>query len=283
LLLDLSVRVALGAIVLAKTSEVLVKNLNRWAVLPFSIIVGACGGVDPGSAAGADPSEAVASTEEGIDGFSQYAVGVYMPDARYCWADMLVTIYTDDEDDNNESDSTAFESTDTVRRARRHDTGRTGTTWKFCKFDGRPFKSLTRYGNTDYYYATLKLGTTCPNGSMEFRRNITNEVESNANFITGPAGPNSVSNTGTELFFCMFGTNTDKMYSFPDFGMPYAVFHDYDSGQPSLFFAKKWVYSDDEDFHNFNGTTPGSGPDFALFDNMVGGGANTMYDLAQVR
>ena len=87
------------------------------------------------------------------------------------------------------------------------------------------------------------------------------------------------------LFFCTFGTNADKMYSFPDFDMPYAVFrdydYDYDSGQPSLFFAKRWVYSDDEDRHNF--TNPSGGPDFALFDKMVGGTTNTMYDIAQVR
>jgi len=261
------------------------KNSNRWAVLSFSIVVAACGGVDPGSPAGtgAASEPAAASTAEGLDGFSQYAVGVYMPDARYCWSDMLVTLYTDDEDDSNESDATAFEPTSTARRARRSNTGHGGTTWQFCKFDGRPFKSLTRYGNTDYYYATLKLGTTCPNGSMEFERQIDGEHDSNRSYITGPTGPNYVASGGVHLFFCMFGTNTDKMTSFPDFAMPYAVFHDYDSGQPSLFLAKKWVYSDDEDLHNFNYTSPGSGPDFALFDNMVGGGNNTMYDLAQVR
>src|SRR5450631_4051943 len=61
--------------------------------------------------------------------------------------------------------------------------------------------------------------------------------------------------------------------------MPYAVFHDYDSWQSGLFLAKKRVYSDDEDFHNFNLTTPRGGPDFARFDNMVGGANNTISGM----
>jgi hypothetical protein len=254
------------------------KMMGMWA-LPVALVLSACGGADAGYQ-GSDGSDPVASVEQELSDFDKYAIGVIMPDPRFCWTDNLVTLYTDDEDDNNESDSTGFEPPDTPRRARRHNTGRSGTLWSFCKFDGRPFKSLTRYGNTDYYYAVLKLGTTCPNGSLEFQRSIDGEHEDQRGYIRGPAGPNQA---GAILTFCMFGTNADKMYSFPDFDMPYAVFHDYDSGQPDHFFAKKWVFSDDEDYHNFNGTTPSGGPDFARFDNMVGGGSNTMYDIAQVR
>lgn len=260
------------------------QHMGVWAAVSLSLVASACGGVDPGYQAG-DADQHVASTEQELTAYNRYAIGVIMPDSRYCAADSLVSIYTDDEDSDNESDSTEFEPTDTARRARQHDTGRTGTLWQFCKVDGRSFKSLTRYGNTDYYYAALKLGTTCPNGSIEFQREIAGETSENESYVRGPAGPNVKRLSVMDMSFCMFGTNTDKMYSFPDLDMPYAVFHDYDSGQPSLFFAKRWVYSDEEDAwnRNSNSTTPYGGPDFAMFDNMVGGSGNTMFDIAQVR
>lgn len=232
-----------------------------------------------------DPSgENIGVVQDEISLFNKYAVGVMPLDARACPSENLVTIYTDDEDDDNESDYTGFELPQTVRRARRHDTGRGGTTWKFCKVDGRSFKSLTKYASkTHYYYATLKLGLECPNGSLDFQRQVDGEHDDNQTRISGPAAPNAKSVSSMVFNYCLFGANTDKMTSFPDLGMSYAIFHDYDGEQPDHFIAKRWVYSDDEDYHNFNYTSPYGGADFLAFDAIIGGGSNTMYDIAQVQ
>jgi hypothetical protein len=87
----------------------------------------------------------VGSTSQAISDFDTYAVGVMPLDAGACPADRLISIYTDDEDDANESDSTGWDAPGTARRARKHNTGRHGTNWTFCKVDGRDFKSLTKF------------------------------------------------------------------------------------------------------------------------------------------
>jgi hypothetical protein len=94
--------------------------------------------------------------------------------------------------------------------------------------------------------------------------------------VSGAEGPGG---SALYMFFCVFQASTDKMTEFPDLGMQYAVFHDYDSAQPSFVVSKRWVYSDDDDD---NATlTEIQGP--AAFEAMVNGDDNTMYDLARVR
>lgn len=237
-----------------------------------------------GAAEDMTPEDIGSTVEELADPINKYGVGVIPIDATSCPADYAVTIYMDDEDDDNESDLTGWDLPQTYRRERRHNTGHAGTTFHFCKVDGRNFKSLTKFASkTSYFYATLKLGQYCPNGSVEMVRDITNEENDNQSAMSGPASPNYDPGNVIRLFFCMFGASTDKMRSFPDLGMEYAVFHDYDGPQPDLFFMKKWVYSDDEDVYSLNETWPGSGANFDAFSAMVGGGRNTMYDLGQVQ
>jgi hypothetical protein len=191
---------------------------NHWlvaAALPVLSLLGACGAGD-----GMDPEQAIEDVgtvqEEVSVAFNRYAVGVIPIDPRSCPVDRTVSLYTDDEDDDNESDSTGWDLPQTLRRARRHDTGRSGTNWSFCKVDGRDFHSLTKYsGKTHYFYTTLKLGIECPNGSLERSRNIYSEKDDNRSAISGPAAPNFVDDNTTTLFFCLFGPNADKMTSFP--------------------------------------------------------------------
>ena len=254
--------------------------------LPIALSVAACTMETGGTELETDEpgAENLGVIQDEVYVYNKYAVGVMPLDPRACAAENTVTIYTDDEDDDNESDSTGFELPQTVRRARRHDTGRAGTTWTFCKVDGRSFKSLTKYSyKTHYFYATLKLGQYCPNGSLDFQRHVDGEHDDNRSRLSGPAAPNTKEVDSIVFNYCLFAANTDKMTSFPDLGMQYAVFHDYDSEQPDQFIAKRWVYSDDEDYHNFNLTTPDDTDDFPAFNAIIGGGTNTMYDIAQVR
>lgn len=263
-------------------------GLDRARCLSAALLaLGASGCGAPG-----DKSEdqQVGSSSQAVSDFDTYAVGVMPLDAGACPADRLISIYTDDEDDNNESDSTGWDAPGTARRARKHNTGRHGTNWTFCKVDGRDFKSLTKFAaNTHYFYAVLSLGDLCPNGSIFASRIMMGELDNNESAIVpvGLAKPGNYQNgTSTIMSWCMFGPSTDKMTSFPDLGMRYAVFHDYDAAQPSLFIQKRWVYSDNEDAAEAGSTRTFlyfSDDYRATFDAIVSGDPNTMFDIARVR
>lgn len=113
------------------------------------------------------------------------------------------------------------------------------------------------------FYAVLKLGQFCPNGSTEFVRYLDNEDDNNENWQAGPIAPN-VSNVNTTLVFCFFRNGSPTMLDFPPLGVPYAVFHDFHGAQPfpySLALGKAMHYSDDEDDANQNWVgRPGRAP-----------------------
>jgi hypothetical protein len=157
------------------------------------------------------------------------------------------------------------------------------TTMGFCKVDGKKFRPITSDVNQTYqFYAVLKLGQYCPNGSIEFSRLIDNEDDDNNNSYSGPTAPNLV-NGNTRLYFCMFRTGSTKMTAFPSLGVPYAVFHDYDGIQPPWVIKKRYARSDDEDDDNATRTTPDTTSAFFDFDKIVGGSVNTMFDMARVK
>jgi hypothetical protein len=253
----------------------------RLASLALAVVAIGCDGA---------PDDEVLGVQAELTDFDKYAVGVVLLDPSSCPAAKRVTLYTDDEDDANESDSTGWDAPGTARRSVSHNTGRKGTRWDFCKVDGRNFHSLTRYEyNTQYYYATLKLGTDCPNGSHTMIRYSTGEYDDNESSMSGPVGLNHFEWPGMAtvpggpvavLYFCHFRDSTDKMTGFPDLGMQYAIFHDYDSAQPSSFvISKKWIYTDDED----DSSPSVNYPQNTSFDDLIGGRGNSMYDLARVR
>jgi hypothetical protein len=179
-----------------------------------------------------------------------------------------------------------FELPQTERRAIKEpfNTLTWNTTLRFCKVNGQGFKHLTTSVNDKAkFYAVLKLGQTCPNGSSEMTRYFDNEDDSNANSSSGPIAPNTM-NSNTRLRFCYFHAGSSTMASFPSLGVQYAVFHDYDvSPQPSFVISKRWVYSDDEDDANENSSSPTGTTQAIDFARIVGTGANTMIDIARVK
>ncbi|MCA9627587.1 MAG: hypothetical protein KC766_07980, partial [Myxococcales bacterium] len=91
-----------------------------------------------------------------------------------------IVIHFDDEDDDNESSSSGY----TGAIISRHNTD-----FFFCRVDGSELGPLV--ANSDQpetHYAVLKLGTTCPNGSVEFSRHFDSEDDNNENHIRGTAG-----------------------------------------------------------------------------------------------
>jgi hypothetical protein len=258
--------------------------------MPVVVMLSGCGaGYDLDPTQGAE-AEDVGSSQAAITQFNKYAVGVIPLDPNSCPADRRVSVYTDDEDEDNESDSTGWDPPNTARRSRAHNTGRTGTSWNFCKVDGRDFYSWTKFSSkTEYFYAVLRLGTDCPNGAQGATHYSTGELDNNESSWTGPMGgsvflaPNdgSLDPNGPVLAtsYCFFQDSPDKMTAFPDLGMQYAVFHDYDSAQPSFVLSKRWVYTDDEDD---NITWSGNSAAWN-FDALMDGNGNSIYDLARVR
>jgi len=124
----------------------------------------------------------------------------------------------------------------------------------FCRVDGRTFKPLTSCASeTVRDYAVLKLGSVCPNGSVEFSKYINNENTNNANSHYDSSGdhyPNEYTEN-TKLYFCFFGSASSlsaTMGKFPSLsGLPYGVF-----GRSTLVNAgaasvSGWFRSDDED------------------------------------
>jgi hypothetical protein len=149
------------------------------------------------------------------------------------------------------------------------------------------------------FYAVLKLGSVCPNGSVEVSKTIDNEDDPGPIVSTdlGDPGPNRVESrpglgTITVLAFCYFrgAASPDAvMAGFPDLGFPYAVFHAYAGEQPPWVMVKQWIYSNDED--NQMGVNRYDSIDAAAkteFQRVIenppeNSQANTYFNLARVR
>jgi hypothetical protein len=171
------------------------------------------------------------------------------------------------------------------------------TTLTFCRVDGALFKSLTTALSPEQYYAVLKLGSVCPNGSVEVDKTIDNEDQpappGNGSTFLGQLGPNEVLNdpmlgTITKLAFCYFrgAASPDAvMPGFPNLGFPYAVFHAYAGTQPPWVIVKRWIYSNDEDgqlgVDHYDTTDASILSDFqGVIENPH---SNTVFNLARVR
>src|SRR5690606_19783550 len=113
--------------------------------------------------------EAMADTAEvqsaAVD--NTYAGGVIPIDGSTCPSgSSLIKIYMDDEDDENRSFATGWHLPQTLKDVPRR-TNWSGTNLRFCKVNGSSFRPLTTdVSKKAYFYATLKLGQYCPNGSV---------------------------------------------------------------------------------------------------------------------
>lgn len=211
-----------------------------------------------------------------------------------CPADSeLVQFHMDDEDDETQTDWFGFFSDDsgrpwglpqTSRRSIRPGLSGFNTTFRFCKVNGQSFRPRTTDVNDKgNFYAVLKLGQFCPNGSLEFSRHIDNEDDDPGNWFTGPIAPN-VSDANTTFRFCFFRTGSagSLMTKYPGIGINYAVFHDWDGDQPGII-AKHWRYTDDEDNRNENSTSPSGTSAATDFGAIISSGPNTLWEFGQVR
>jgi hypothetical protein len=153
------------------------------------------------------------------------------------------------------------------------------TSFFFCRVDGQSFRPLTtQFTATQDHYAVLKLGTACPNNSLDFARGFDNEDSGNSNSFSGNIAPN-ISNSNTTLRFCLFRSDAVTMGGFPFLGFSYGVFA---SSIFSRQLASGFVRTDDEDGGNSNSYSANSAW-ITDAQRIVTAGGNTTLNLAQVR
>jgi hypothetical protein len=254
-------------------------------------------------AADGEDEEALAAVSEAISGAAAvgvipidsglYGIGTTCPresTSVFSFTSELVTIYMDDEDDDNQTKfSDGWVPPSTVDRgSARFWPANGNTTLRFCRVEGSNFKAKTSVaGDTANFYAVLSLGTDCPTNSMRVGYFIDNEDNANENWSDGSVWPNESdrADSSTTLWFCVFRSAASTMASFPNLGAPYAVFHTWDtSKQPTWVMAKHSHYSDDEDDRNLNRVMPGQDAGaVAELKKMIGLSTNTTYSMSQVR
>jgi microsomal dipeptidase-like Zn-dependent dipeptidase len=126
--------------------------------------------------------------------------------------------------------------------------GNKNLTLNFCRVKGANFYSLAPTNDASTNYAVLKLGQTCPNGSVEFWRHFDNEDDDNANGHYGDVAPNTW-HKNARLYFCLFAGRWLHGTSLPTLGADYGVFAGQGFG-PGVEFGH--IFSDDEDHNNQN-------------------------------
>lgn len=187
-----------------------------------------------------------------------------------------VTIYMDDEDSSNNSSLTGW-----------YGSTNSQTRFQFCRVDGSVFTG-TGWCNAGEY-AVLKLGTTCPNGSVELSRYFDNEDSGNNNSNSGNIAPSTQNGAGTTLRMCAFTryplakcSADSPVVEFPNVGFSYGVFAD-----PGVYGALQTgqIYTDDEDSGNNNAWNLSQLQSWQVtaVQKFLYGGNNTVLETARVR
>lgn len=255
-------------------------NMLSWVffVVPSLVMFSGCGNIPDSSEETDDQEDAEMVGEVQQPSGNTWDVGI-IPTTTSCPnGGPLREIYMDDEDKNNANKIVGWVGA-TLQSPQ-------GTSFRFCRVDGSflfPLASASAV-NTDAFYAVLKMGSQCPNGSFEFSRYFDNEDKKNKNSNSGDIEPSSQSKQGTKLVFCLFKYATPggaTMSAFPSYGIPYGVFANYDTSFP-LALSKGYVNTDDEDSGNANAYY--ASPDW-VYDAqaIVTGGPNTTLEMARVK
>jgi hypothetical protein len=201
---------------------------------------------------------------------SSQAVGV-IPEGEWCgFGEPPIVISMDDEDSNNQSHTSGWVGATAVSNG--------NTVLRLCRVDGRKFKPLApgSHPASTAHKAVVKLGPTCPEGSVEFSRYFDNEDSGNDNFASGAFSSSAQSSSGTTLAFCLFRPENSpaQLTALPDLGFSYGVFATGDllrhQGNVSGYF-----YTDDEDSNNQDNFSAPNGQTQTDATRLVSEGTNT--------
>lgn len=223
----------------------------------------------------------------------QFDVGVFRG-IGVCSDTEPITIYMDDEDGSNGSGSSGWIGASHVDR---------NTTLEFCREDGTRFGKLAASSANarSADYAVLKLGDSCPAGSVEITRYLDNEDQNNENFIVGDAFPNrqnfdETSLPGfvgsiafvksafseTELHMCLFRPENPggvTLDSLPTLSYAYGVAAASDFvGAVST----GVIQTDDEDVYNKDRLDAPDEATLTAAERIIGGERDTTINIARV-
>jgi hypothetical protein len=163
--------------------------------------------------------------------------------------------------------------------------GNRNTHFYFCRTNGTSFGSLASSNSASNNYAVLKLGTTCPSGSVPFSRRFDNEDHNNLNDFTGSTGVSNLqiapnmsfrSPSETTLVFCLFKGDGPLVAKLPALPFSYGVFAAQSFQWTS---AHGSIFTDDED-DNANGYDVDPSWQTAAQQIIVPGG-NTILNTAR--
>jgi len=203
-------------------------------------------------------------------------IGIIPASTSCPYGGALREIHMDDEDNNNKSKVFGWVGATESSH---------NTTFRFCRVDGSNFFPLAwaSPSNVSAYYAVLKMGSECPNGSFEFSRYFDNEDKNNSNWANGDIEPSWV-RANTHMVFCLFrGAGPGyAMSAFPDLGIEYGVFADLESESTfPLAIDVGYVYTDDEDRNNANYHR--ANIDWSRdAQRIISGASNTQLDMVRV-
>jgi hypothetical protein len=216
----------------------------------------------------------------------QFDVGVFRG-TGVCSDTEPITIYMDDEDSSNKDGTSGWIGASHVDR---------NTTLEFCREDGARFGKLAASSANPRSadYAVLKLGDSCPAGSVEITRYFDNEDQNNENFIVGDAYPNRQNfddfNIGffkpgyseTELHMCLFRPENSggvTLNSLPVLSYTYGV-----AAASDFVGAVSTgdIHTDDEDFQNRNRLDAPDEATLAAAGRIIGGEDDTTINIAKV-
>lgn len=187
-----------------------------------------------------------------------------------CGSSPEVMFGMDNEDHNEASSVSGWVGKDSVD-------GSGNTKFYFCRVSGYNFASLQGFSSARTNYAVLRLGASCPPGSVPFGRYFDNEDDNNKNFWSGNISPST--NIGnTWMRFCLFkGDGSIRASGLPSLGFEYGVFAGSTFG-----FADNWgnIFTDDEDHNNANSYDANSAWSTAA-QAIVSAGGNTTLRTAR--
>jgi hypothetical protein len=150
--------------------------------------------------------------------------------------------------------------------------GNRNTNFVFCRVSGYNFASLASSSSSSSNYAVLRLGASCPPGSVKFSRTFDNEDYRNANSWSGNIAPNTTLDD-TKMNFCLFKGDGPVAARLPALGFSYGVF-----AAPSFLWASLHgtIFTDDED-GGHNGYDVDSAWQVAAQQIILPGGNTTLY------
>jgi hypothetical protein len=216
--------------------------------------------------------------------YGGYDVGVIPKDASCPTGFDQIEIYMDCEDNNPMTNFVpTYPTNPGTLPSSPYVDGYKNFRWRFCRVDGRKFKTFSRQGGVQNAYAVLKLGTLkppVPTGAVyTLVRFFDNEDKNNKNSSIGEYAPNWVDGN-TTLHFYVFETLQNTFVNGPFVtGLPLDALGGYSYGVLSGHYETEQGWS--STYYEFNATTDDEDKKNANWAQVNGANYSNRWDFMQ--